>query len=147
MSVELADGQKIDLLQTKTGTLLNDRALRQEGHPVVRVHSDRARELNSASLRQWLYEKDIWVIIGESHTPQQNGRAEAAVKLRKRYAKVLFDAGGLPREYWPLVMSYAAHRQRQPTLGQPYNDPPFGAKVAVKSKVFGTGGSYDLDPR
>ncbi|CAE7468641.1 GIP [Symbiodinium microadriaticum] len=122
-------------------------SLRQEGHPVVRVHSDRARELKSASLRQWLYEKDIWVTTGESQAPQQNGRAEAAVKLLKRYAKVLLDAGGLPRECWPLAMSYAAHRQRQRALGQPCNDPPFGAKVAVKSKVFGTGGSYDLDPR
>ncbi|OLQ06917.1 Copia protein [Symbiodinium microadriaticum] len=122
-------------------------SLRQEGHPVVRVHSDRARELKSASLRQWLYEKDIWVTTGESQTPQQNGRAEAAVKLLKRYAKVLLDAGGLPRECWPLAMSYAAHRQRQRALGQPCNDPPFGATVAVKSKVFGTGGSYDLDPR
>ena len=122
-------------------------SLRQEGHPVVRVHSDRARELKSASLRQWLYEKDIWVTTGESQAPQQNGRAEAAVRLLKRYAKVLLDAGGLPRECWPLAMSYAAHRQRQRALGQPCKDPPFGAKVAVKSKVFGTGGSYDLNPR
>ena len=122
-------------------------SLRQEGHPVVRVHSDRARELKSASLRQWLYEKDIWVTTGESQAPQQNGRAEAAVRLLKRYAKVLLDAGGLPRECWPLAMSYAAHRQRQRALGQPCKDPSFGAKVAVKSKVFGTGGSYDLNPR
>ena len=58
--------------------------LRQEGHPVARVHSDRARELKSASLRQWLYEKDVWVTTGESQRPQQNGKAEAAVKNLKK---------------------------------------------------------------
>ena len=121
--------------------------LRQEGHPVTRVHSDRARELKSASLRQWLYEKDIWVTTGESQTPQQNGRAEAAVKILKKYTKVLLGASGLPRECWPLAMSYAAHRQRQRALNQASKDPPFGTKVSVKSKVFGTGNSYDLDPR
>ncbi|CAE7215721.1 GIP, partial [Symbiodinium necroappetens] len=122
-------------------------SVRQDGHPIVRVHSDRARELKSASLRQWLYEKDIWVTTGEAQTPQQNGRAEAAVKLLKKYTKVLLGSSGLPRECWPLAMSYAAYRQRQRAMGQPCKDPPFGTKVAVKSKVFGTGGSYDLDPR
>ncbi|CAE7242183.1 unnamed protein product, partial [Symbiodinium sp. CCMP2456] len=32
-------------------------------------------------------------------------------------------------------------------LAPGYEDPGFGARVAVKSKVFGTGGSYDLNPR
>ena len=101
---------------------------RQDGHPVTRVHSDQARELKSASLRQWLYEKDIWVTTGESQTPQQNGRAEAAVKLLKRYKKVLLEASGLPRKCWPLAMSYAAHRQRQRALGQPSKDPPLAPR-------------------
>eukprot|EP00439_Symbiodinium_sp_Y106_P044585 s732_g5.t1 len=121
--------------------------LRQEGHPVARVHSDRARELKSASLRQWLYEKDVWVTTGESQTPQQNGRAEAAVKAAKKYAKVLLGASSLPRECWPLAMTYAAKRQRRRALGQTTKEPTFGAKVLVKAKVFGTGGAYDLDPR
>ncbi|CAE7577689.1 RE1 [Symbiodinium sp. CCMP2456] len=122
--------------------------VRQEGHPITRVHSDRARELKSAALRQWLYEKDVWITTGESQTPQQNGRAEAMVRSVKRYAKVLLGASSLPRECWPLAMSYAAQRQRKRSLGQPTTkDPTFGARVAVKSKVFGTGGSYDLDPR
>ena len=37
VSVELADGQKVDLLQTRTGTLLNDRALDQS--PIVPLGS------------------------------------------------------------------------------------------------------------
>ena len=116
--------------------------LRQEGHPVARVHSDRARELKSASLRQWLYEKDVWVTTGESQSPQQNGKAEAAVKNLKKYAKVLLASASLPRECWPLAMTYAAHLQRQRALGKSCaEDPAFGTKVAVKSKVFGTGNS------
>ena len=143
--IPLRSRQKLDVNTAMRRMYLQ---LRQEGHPVARVHSDRARELKSATLRQWLYERDIWVTTGESQTPQQNGRAEAAVKNIKRYAKVLLGSSSLPRECWPLAMSFSAQRQRKRALGQPTKgEPTFGAKVAVKSKVFGTGGSYDLDPR
>ncbi|CAE7352485.1 RE1, partial [Symbiodinium necroappetens] len=141
----LRSRQKIDVNAAMRRMYLQ---LRQEGHPVTRVHSDRARELKSATLRQWLYEKDVWVTTGESQTPQQNGRAEAAVKNLKKHAKVLLASSSLPRECWPLAMTFAAHQQRKRATGQSTaRDPTFGARVAVKSKVFGTGGSYDLDPR
>ncbi|CAE7236757.1 RE1 [Symbiodinium sp. CCMP2456] len=143
--IPLRSRQKVDVNAAMRRMYLQ---LRQEGHPVTRVHSDRARELKSSALRQWLYEKDVWVTTGESQTPQQNGRAEAAVKNLKKYAKVLLASSSLPRECWPLAMTYAAQRQRLRALAQPLaKDPGFGARVAVKSKVFGTGGSYDLNPR
>ncbi|CAE7250766.1 ATG18, partial [Symbiodinium sp. CCMP2456] len=143
--IPLKSRQKVDVNAAMRRMYLQ---LRQEGHPVTRVHSDRARELKSSTLRQWLYEKDIWVTTGESQTPQQNGRAEAAVKNLKKYAKVLLASSSLPRECWPLAMTYAAQRQRLRALAKPRaKDPGFGARVAVKSKVFGTGGSYDLNPR
>ncbi|CAE7876411.1 TY5A [Symbiodinium sp. KB8] len=143
--VPLRSRQKVDVNAAMRRMYLQ---LRQEGHPVVRVHSDRARELKSAALRQWLYEKDVWITTDEAQTPQQNGRAEAAVKNLKKYTKVLLGSTRLPRECWPLAMAFAAQKQRKRALGQPSDkDPAFGVKVAVKSKVFGTGGSYDLDPR
>ncbi|CAE7931226.1 GIP, partial [Symbiodinium necroappetens] len=143
--VPLRSRQKVDVNAAMRRMYLQ---VRQEGHPITRVHSDRARELKSSALRQWLYEKDVWITTGESQTPQQNGRAEAMVKSVKKYAKVLLGASSLPRECWPLAMSYAAQRQRKRALGQPTTkDPTFGVGVAVKTKVFGTGGSYDLDPR
>ncbi|CAE7214330.1 RE1 [Symbiodinium microadriaticum] len=143
--VPLRSRQKVDVNAAMRRMYLQ---LRQEGHPVARVHSDRARELRSAALRQWLYEKDVWITTGEAQTPQQNGRAEAAVKNLKKYTKVLLGSTQLPRECWPLAMAFAAQKQRKRALEQPIDkDPAFGVKVAVKSKVFGTGGSYDLDPR
>ena len=143
--VPLKSRQKMDVNAAMRRMYLQ---LRQEGHPVMRVHSDRARELKSAALRQWLYEKDVWITTGEAQTPQQNGRAEAAVKTLKKYAKVLLGSTRLPRECWPLAMTFSAERQRRRALGQTTSeDPAFGVKVAVKSKVFGAGGSYDLNPR
>ena len=137
--------QKIDVNAAMRRMYLQ---LRQEGHPMTRVHSDRARELKSAALRQWLYEKDVWITTGESQTSQQNGRAEAAVKNLKKHAKVLLASSSLPRECWSLAMTFAAHQQRKRATGQSIaKDPTFGARVAVKSKIFGTGGSFDLDPR
>ena len=70
------------------------------------------------------------------------------MKNLKKYAKVLLASTRLPVESWPLAMSYAAQHQRRRALTQATEtDVPFGTKVALKSKVFGTGGSYDLDPR
>ncbi|CAE7714237.1 unnamed protein product, partial [Symbiodinium necroappetens] len=82
--------------------------IKAEGFPVVRCHSDRARELTSDSLRAWLVERDILPTTGEGQAPQQNGRAEAVVKSLKGRAKQLLHATGLPRQLWPMAMTYAA---------------------------------------
>ena len=47
--------------------------LRAEGLPVVRLHSDRARELQNRRLRSWLAHHDILATTGESQHPQSNG--------------------------------------------------------------------------
>ena len=112
--------------------------LRREGFPVVRLHSDRGRELMAPALRTWAEMRDMFITTGESQTPQSNGRAETAVRLLKTRTRTLLRSSGLPRSCWPLAMAYAADRQRSLALGQKQElDIPFGTVVHCKAKMFG----------
>ncbi|CAE7249757.1 RE1, partial [Symbiodinium natans] len=117
-----------------------------EGLPVFRCHSDRARELCNGNLRAWFVERGILPTTGEPQSPQQNGRAEATVKMVKSHAKTLLRSSRLPPSGWPLAMAYAVYKQREEALGRK-GPIPFGTPVHVRTKVYGTGGKYDLDPR
>ena len=121
--------------------------LRAEGLHVGRVHSDRARELRVEPLRRWLLERGILSTYTEGQSPQSNGRAEAAVKWLKTSVKRLLEASGLGKENWAVAANYAAQDRLERTLRRSSAMLPFGTKVHVRSKVYGTGGRYDLDSR
>ena len=121
--------------------------IRAEGLPVARVHSDRARELRGSKLRSWLLHRDVLPTTGEAQAPQTNGRAEAGVKRAKVRTKTLLRAAGLDTCCWPFAMSFAAFQQRECALGRGQALIPFGSPVLVRSKVYGTGGHFDLDER
>ena len=119
--------------------------LRAEGLPLQRIHSDRARELRGQGIRRWLLQRDVYPTTGEAQSPQSNGKAELVVKMLKRRARTLLQSSGLPRSCWPLAMSHAAWAQREFALGRSKAVVPFGSPVAIKAKVFGQGGKFDLD--
>ena len=121
--------------------------LRSEGLHVSRVHSDRARELRVEPLRRWLLGKGILVTYTEGQAPQSNGRAEAAVKWTKSAVKRLLGASGLGKENWAAAANYAVQAQMDKVLKRSQLMLPFGTKVHVRSKVYGTGGRYDLNSR
>ncbi|CAE7189867.1 TY5A [Symbiodinium sp. KB8] len=121
--------------------------IKAEGFPVVRCHSDRARELTSDSLRAWLVERDILPTTGEGQAPQQNGRAEAVVKSLKGRAKQLLHASGLPRQLRPMAMTYAAFAQRETEFNRTKSLLPFGTPTHIRTKVYGAGGKHDLELR
>ncbi|CAE7397111.1 Wdr16, partial [Symbiodinium necroappetens] len=116
--------------------------LKSEGLYVSRVHSHRARELRVQPLRRWL--------LGYLHggqAPQSNGRAEAAVKWTKAAVERLLSAASLGKENWAVAANYATQEQFERVLKGSSSMLPFGTKVHVRSKVYGTGGRYDLDSR
>ena len=121
--------------------------LRMEGLHVSRVHSDRARELRVEPLRRWLLERGVLSTYTEGQAPQANGRAEAAVKWIKTSVKKLLEASGLGKENWAMAANYAVQERLESVLRNSKAMLPFGTKVHVRSKVYGTGGRYDLDSR
>ena len=121
--------------------------LRAEGLPVVRLHSDRARELQNRRLRSWLSHHDILATTGESQHPQSNGRAESVVKALKRRTKaLLYSAPELPVTCWPYAMTYAAGQQRALAMGRKGPPARFGETVEVRKK-FWYARRVDLDPK
>ena len=116
--------------------------LRGENLPVRRILSDRAREFMNPALKEWALDRDILLTRTEGQSPQSNGSAERCVRYLKGQARLLLKTDNVGVEHWPSAMATAAHRQKELRLR-----PVFGTKVAIKKKIYGQGGSYDLQPR
>ena len=121
--------------------------LKAEGLRVSRIHADRARELRVESIKRWALERGIFCTFTEGQAPQSNGRAESAVKWVKSSVKKLLSAADLPKETWAVAAHYATQDRMERMLRRSSSMLPFGTKVHVRSKVYGTGGKYDLDSR
>ena len=121
--------------------------LRAQGCPVMRVHSDRARELRSEPLRKWLASRGTYTTYTEGQSPQSNGRAESAVRFAKSNVKRLLKMANLDGKMWPMALQYSMWSQMQRQLYPSKVLIPFGTRVHVKKKVYGTGGKYDLESR
>ena len=121
--------------------------LRSEGLQITRIHADRAREFRTESLKRWVLQHGAFMTFTEGQAPQQNGRAEAAVRWIKGEIRMLLQASGLPKACWAMAGNYATAWQRAKALGTPEPPLPFGTDVHIRSKVYGTGQRYDLDSR
>ncbi|CAE7281567.1 GIP [Symbiodinium sp. CCMP2592] len=121
--------------------------MKAEGLYISRIHADRARELRVQSLRTWALQRGIFCTFTEGQAPQSNGRAEAAVKWVKGAVKRLLTATDLPKDTWAVAANYAVQDRMDRLLRKSPSMLPFGTKVHVRSKVYGTGGKYDLDSR
>ena len=121
--------------------------LKAEGLRISRIHADRARELRVESIKCWALERGIFCTFAEGQAPQSNGRAESAVKWVKSSVRKLLAATDLPKETWAVAAHYATQDRMERMLRRSSSMLPFGTKVHVRSKVYGTGGKYDLDSR
>ena len=121
--------------------------LRAHGCPVLRVHSDRARELRSEPLKRWLRSRGTYTTYTEGQSPQSNGRAESAVRYGKSQTKRLLKTANFDGRLWPMALRYSMWSQMQKQLYPSKELVPFGTKVHVKKKTYGVGGKYDLESR
>ncbi|CAE7240501.1 unnamed protein product [Symbiodinium sp. CCMP2592] len=108
--------------------------IRTLGLPVVRVHSDRAREFRVKPLRRWCRERDIYQTFTEGLAPAQNAMAESHVKWLKSKARLHLQDAELDKELWPCAMKHACKLHNARELGEKAPDIRFGAVVWVKSK-------------
>ena len=108
--------------------------------PVVRVHTDRAKEFTSKVFRRWLHQRELYVTYTAGDEPCGNARIERELGYLKSRVRVLLTAADLPIEYWPAALRHAAEerfRGQLRNLGIP--TPPllqFGAEVLAKKKTW-----------
>ena len=110
------------------------------GIPILRFHSDRAKEFQSAKLLRWLAEQSIHCTKSAPEDPQANGTAESAVKELKRAARRCLLSSDLASHYWPLAVRHASEllwRSALSKLGCPVRPLlAFGTKVEARNREW-----------
>ena len=79
------------------------------GYPVHRYFADRAKELRSHALIQWLRERGIRASFTAGEDPAGN-KAEVSVQRLKQDARKLLRVADLPIEFWPFAILHASQR-------------------------------------
>ena len=112
--------------------------LRQLCLPVMRLHSDRAREFLAAPLRRWAQNRDIVLTKTAGDDYKANGRCEAELGVTKRAIRTVISAGRFNINLWPLVARHVGERRLRAQLracGYPVGDLlKFGTQAFVLRK-------------
>ncbi len=114
--------------------------LRSMALPILRFHSDRAKEFISHPVKRWLSNRDILRTTTAADEPQGSGRAEVEVQNLKAQVRLTLKASSSPDELWPLALWHVAEaRCRAQLLAMGIQLPrllPFGVKALARSKLW-----------
>ena len=104
--------------------------------PVLRIHSDQAREFLSQAVMEWLMQHNIKQTFTSTGDPSSNGVAERWIDLVKVKATVLLASRYLPTTFWCYAVPWVAYTYDQKTLGQTPKKsiPEFGQLILVRTK-------------
>ena len=112
--------------------------LRSMNLPVVRCHSDRAKEFISRGVQQWMLNRDILHTFSAGDEAAGCGQIENLVNVLKGRSRVLMKAAKCERSLWPLAVRFAAEqRMREALSTMGIRLPvliPFGASASAKVK-------------
>lgn len=112
--------------------------LRAYGIPVLRLHTDRAKEFLSSSVRSWASERSIWQTMTGGDDPAGNGRVESEINQLKRRTRLLLSSTRASSDLWPCALRHAAAERlggQMKALGLPQRAMlPFYSKVMVRVK-------------
>lgn len=108
--------------------------------PVVRIHSDRAKEFSGGKFQKWCRDRDLYHTMSPGDEPQSNARAEREVGMVKARMRTALRAGGAPDHFWPLAFRFGVeqrHRQQLQALGiQCPSLLPLGCKAIARRKTW-----------
>ena len=106
--------------------------------PVVRCHSDRAKEFISRGVQQWMLNRNILHTFSAGDEAAGCGQIENLVNILKGRSRVLMKAAKCERSLWPLAVRFAAEqRMREALSSMGIRLPvliPFGASASAKVK-------------
>ena len=86
--------------------------LRHLGLPLLRLHSDRARELQSKHLRKWANDRSILrTYTDDGDSWKCNGRSEAEIGVLRRHTGIILKGTKTDVKLWPLVVRHVAERR------------------------------------
>ena len=109
--------------------------------PVLRLHSDRAREFTGVKLRDWCTQRDILQTSTAGDESAGNGRCESELGIIQAQTRVQLRAAGLEANWWPLALRHTVEqRQRDQLASMGITLPPLIplARNAMQSSSDGT---------
>ena len=119
------------------------------GLPIVRIHTDRAKEFVGKEVRRWCDEHGYLQTMTAGDDHQANGRVESEINQFKRRLRVLLNTSGVATEFWPCVAREVMKERRRSQLlrlGLPQPELlPFFTPVMVKIKRWHKAGAL-ADP-
>ena len=92
--------------------------LRALGLPLLRLHTDRARELIAAPIRQWTMARGILPTMTSGDSYKGNGRAESEVNATKKAIRAVMDLGACDLKFWPLIARHVGERRLRHQLSK-----------------------------
>ena len=115
--------------------------------PILRVHSDRAKEFISKEFKAWCAARDLWRTTTSGSEPQANSRAEMEIGAVRNLARTMLKASGSSNTYWPLAVRCASEiRFRQQLADMGVMTPrilPFGVKAMARQKPWHRSTAWD----
>ena len=106
--------------------------------PVLRLHSDRAREFTGVKLRDWCTQRDILQTSTAGDESAGNGRCESELGIIQAQTRVQLRAAGMEANWWPLALRHTVEqRQRDQLASMGITLPPpipFGTECYAKLK-------------
>ena len=115
--------------------------------PILRVHSDRAKEFISKEFKAWCAARDLWRTTTSGSEPQANSRAEMEIGAVRNLARTMLKASGSSNTYWPLAVRCASEtRFRQQLAEMGVVTPrilPFGVRAMARQKPWHRSSAWD----
>ena len=113
-------------------------------HHLSRVKSDRGGEFISAAFKQVMSRHSVLHRTSAPRRPNQNSRAESAVRIAKQAVAVALLSSGLSARYWPAALAHGLNiRNRVPAPSNPGRLTPH--QMVVGEKLGLSEGLYFLD--
>ena len=113
---------------------------RSLGIPMLRMHSDRAKEFISRPVRAWTAQVGMYQTVTSGDDSKSNGRCEAELGQWKRRLRLLLKSSGSPISEWPSVARHAMEERTRAQLKHLGLEMPpmipYNTRVMVKTKVW-----------
>ena len=108
--------------------------------PILRIHTDRAREFAGAVFRKWCLDRSLWHTMSPGDEPTQNARVERTIGLLKNQVRTMIKAAKAPIHWWPLALRQASEQLLRSQLWEmgiaTPQLPAFGARAVARSKTW-----------
>ena len=110
------------------------------GIPMVRLHSDRAKEMLAKPVRAWAGRRGLYQTFTSGDDAPANGRIESEILQFKRRLRLTLQSSAAKTEEWPSVARHSSEERLRAQLQKvglrQHAMLPYNVRVLVKTKLW-----------